>query len=246
MPRVSAWAQRGLRLRHHYANSHCSHFGLYSILYGRHPLTYVSTLEAKVPAQLCGSMRQAGYETHLLTSGTLHWQRMDRYLSPLNFDHIVTDLQGTWPERDRRVLAKLSALTHSERPVFAMAFLMSTHFDYAYPPKYERNTPAAEGSQEMWSARWKGLADRKEASERTRIRWLNRYRNALAFMDDLVGEFLEGLDRERCLVVLTGDHGESFFDDGTWLHSSRLSEIQTRVPCAIVGPGVQPAERTLP
>jgi len=39
-------------------------------------------------------------------------------------------------------------------------------------------------------------------------------------------------------VILTGDHGESLFDDGTLAHASRLSEIQTRVPFVLVGPGV--------
>src|SRR5262249_53427245 len=69
----------------------------------------------------------------------------------------------------------------------------------------------------------------------------NRYLNALGFVDDLLGDFLQGLDPTRNMVVVTGDHGESFYDDGTWMHfGGMLSEVQTRVPMVIRGPGIVP------
>jgi membrane-anchored protein YejM (alkaline phosphatase superfamily) len=67
---------------------------------------------------------------------------------------------------------------------------------------------------------------------------INRYANAASFLDEEVDQFLRGLDPQRHLIAMTGDHGESFGEDGAWVHSSRLSDAQTRVPAAIVGAGV--------
>jgi membrane-anchored protein YejM (alkaline phosphatase superfamily) len=57
-------------------------------------------------------------------------------------------------------------------------------------------------------------------------------------LDDQIGDLLDSIDLERNIVVITGDHGESFGEDGKWLHSSRLSTWQTRVPMLVLGAGV--------
>src|SRR5207244_3054465 len=66
----------------------------------------------------------------------------------------------------------------------------------------------------------------------------NRYRNSLAFTDDAVADLLERLDPRRNLAIVTSDHGNSFYDDGSWMHLGPLSEIQTRVALAMRGPGL--------
>jgi arylsulfatase A-like enzyme len=50
--------------------------------------------------------------------------------------------------------------------------------------------------------------------------------------------FIESLDPARNIVVITGDHGESFGADGTLVHGSRASEAQVRTPMVMVGPGI--------
>ncbi len=39
-------------------------------------------------------------------------------------------------------------------------------------------------------------------------------------------------------MIITGDHGQSFFEDGAWIHFGPLSEVQTRVPLIMRGPGI--------
>ena len=48
---------------------------------------------------------------------------------------------------------------------------------------------------------------------------------------------LRSIDLRHNLVVITGDHGESMGEDGVFRHTTRMSEIQMRVPCVIVGAG---------
>ena len=81
----------------------------------------------------------------------------------------------------------------------------------------------------------------KETKE-FRQAWLNRYRNTLGFLDHALADLLKNVDLNDNIVIVTGDHGESFYEDGTWLHSSRQSDIQTQVPMIIAGRGIPPGE----
>jgi membrane-anchored protein YejM (alkaline phosphatase superfamily) len=53
-------------------------------------------------------------------------------------------------------------------------------------------------------------------------------------------KLVKSIDPKRNLILITGDHGESMGEDGVFTHGSRMSEIQMRVPFAMVGPGVEP------
>lgn len=242
MPRLHAWSQQGLTFRRHYAGSNCSHLGLFALLHSRNPLLATQTLNSGLPAQLCRTFRQSGYQAHLLSSGEVEWQRMEEFMSDRNFDELQIDLQDNWPDRDLRALDRISRLSeHSDgKPNFVVAFLMSSHYDYRYPPEYEKYTPTSSGAN--FSFVELQAANPTDSSLRTA--WLNTYRNMLGFMDDALANVLERIDLSKNIVVITGDHGESFCDDGTWLHSSRLSEWQARVPMLMVGAGVPRGERT--
>jgi hypothetical protein len=234
MPRLHAWSAHGLRLARHYAGANASHFGMFALLYGRHPLLYERTLDARVPPQLTRTLRQAGYRATYLTASHRQWRRMEEFLNDRTFDAAVFEPTDDWPAADRAILRR-AARTLAERPdepQLIVTFLMSTHYPYRYPPVYERHVPAlAEGTNILANLGAQGPAFHEA------IR--NRYRNALGFADDAVGEFLAGLDPARHLVVVTGDHGESFYEDGTWLHfTGALSEVQTRVPMVMRGPGI--------
>lgn len=136
--------------------------------------------------------------------------------------------QGEWEERDRKILAESERiLGDDEKPQFLVTFLMSTHYNYRYPKEYERYTPVLDPTKIDWNL---PFSHREEL--------FNRYRNATAFLDAEVFELISRLDPSRNIIVVTGDHGESIFDDSTLSHSSRASEIQTRVPMVMVGPGV--------
>jgi hypothetical protein len=237
MPKTHQWAARGLRFTRHYAGSNSSHLGLFGLLYGRSPIVYESALESGVPPQLTTTMRRSGYRCTFLSGGTLEWVGMDKFINEQTFDRIRVDLDGDWPERDRRALAEIRRIIHTAgaTPQLVIAFLMSTHFDYQYPPEYARYTPVITDY---------GMDDPRLRDRRHEF-W-NRYRNAAGFMDDELAKLFRDLDPRQNVVVVTGDHGESLWDDATLAHSSRASEIQTRVPLAMFGPNVPAASIACP
>ena len=234
-PKLMAWVRGGTRLAFHTAGSNASHYGLYILLYGLNGLNYFATLDAGVPPTLPSALSALGYELHYLTSSIVVWQRMEDYLGPEYFN-VRTEPEGKFWERDRRTLGHASRLlAETDRPPrFLFVFLVSTHFGYQYPPEYDFFQPAIPKPSILDLS----LSDRRDEL-------LNRYRNSSRFLDDLVGTWFEEIDLTRTLVILTGDHGESLFDDGTLAHSSRLSRVQTLVPMLMAGPGI-PQGRVIP
>jgi hypothetical protein len=234
MPRLHRWSERGLRLDRHYAATNVSALGTFTLLYGRSPVVYEPTLEDSIPPQSTASLRSAGYQARFLSSVTFErWQQMGRYVNETTFDEVrFIPNDGLrykgWPSRDIAALELVrQRIESADRPQFIVAFLISLHYPYAFPPDREKYGPAMLSSNLRWSA---------EELEQLR----NRYRNAAAFMDEEVSKLIDSLDPERNLVIVTGDHGESLFEDGAIGHSSRASEYQMRVPFVMVGPGVEP------
>jgi membrane-anchored protein YejM (alkaline phosphatase superfamily) len=226
-PVAESQSQRGVRLDTHYATSNASHYGMFAMLYGRSPIFYYQTLDALEPPTLPNQLREWGYNTHYVTCTDIHWREMDRFLGPPHF--IVESMQGgSLEDCDREVVSRAATLLQpGERaPRLVLVFLMSTHFGYHYPTGVEPFGPASDPPNAL---------DLDASRDREAL--MNRYRNSAHYVDSLIGSLFDRIAFEQTLVVVTGDHGESLFDDGTIAHSSRLSEIQTRVPLAMSGPG---------
>jgi membrane-anchored protein YejM (alkaline phosphatase superfamily) len=237
MPKIDAWSGRGLRLRNHYTGSMFSEAGLFALLYGRSPLVYHAVLDAQVPPQFCETLRRSGYRCGYFTGHPKVWFRREDYLNDRFFDEFVHDDAGNWNQWDRMALANLvrAANAPGGKPLFALAFLMSSHFEYQYPPEYERHLPVSH------DLTWK-TTKMSVLGPDSREPLLNRYRNTLAFLDDELKKTIDALDPEKNVIIVTADHGESFNDDGRFGHGSVFSDVVARVPMAIVGPGIEPAE----
>jgi sulfatase-like protein len=233
MPRLSHWAEGGLVATAHDSGTIYSESGIFALLYGRNPAVFHQTLDAHVPPQLCVTLRASGYECAYFTGHPKVWMRREEFLNAETMDHFVHDDRGTWPEWDQRALdGMVQLLSTSDKPIFAVVLLMSSHFGYEYPARYEVERPVSNSTWSVTQPRSLGKAD--EAPHR------NRYHNCMRFLDDLVGDAILKLDPDRNLVVFTGDHGESINDDGRYTHGYSFAEIITRTPLALVGPGVVP------
>ena len=224
MPRLHQLADMGANFVNHYAGSNCSSLGTYGLLYARHPLQYNADIAAKVYSQACVTFKKSGYETALISSCRYNIDRMDNFMSQPPFDQDIVFIDQGWVKDDQLVLEKaVELLQSSDRPQFLTLFLMSTHFNYEYPPQYARHFPDDQNSNAI---------DVKQ----------NRYWNSVAYMDDILADFLEQIDFTKTIVVFTGDHGESLGENGVVAHGSRLSEVETHVPMVMWGPRIQQCE----
>jgi hypothetical protein len=206
MPRLWHWTeQHAHRFANHSAGTHSSQAGMFALLYGKGNLAYHQTLDAKISPLLFRMARNSGYEVGYFSGHPVTWLRREEFLSPSTVDRWVHDDTGEWTDWDRHALA--SVVQNAKRPehTLSLSFLMSSHFEYRYPPQYERHTPVAQSK--MWET------DVQALGEGDRIPHWNRYLNSMAFLDDLITDTVEALP-DDALIVITGDHGESFFDGG--------------------------------
>jgi membrane-anchored protein YejM (alkaline phosphatase superfamily) len=230
MPRLWAASEMGARFDAHYATSNASHYGLFALLYGRSPLLYFETLDTEEAPTLPSRLHKWGYSTHHLTCSDIRWREMDRFMGSEHFS--VERMRGTsFDACDRKVMSRATSLLRpGERPPrFILAFMMSTHFGYHFPAGAERFRPSAPPPNAL-----------ELDATRDFTSLFNRYRNSAHHVDTLIGDLLDEIEKKDTLIIVTGDHGESLFDDGTIAHSSLLSEIQTRVPLVLIGQGVRP------
>ena len=88
-----------------------------------------------------------------------------------------------------------------------------------------------------------------DAPELFRKKILNRYKNAVFYLDDLLTNFIAEarlLLGEDTIVVLSGDHGEEFWEHGFFGHTSNFTNSQVQVPFVMFGPGIDAAVEMLP
>jgi len=74
------------------------------------------------------------------------------------------------------------------------------------------------------------------------------YDDEVTYLDDHLGALFDALKKQglydNALIVLTGDHGEEFYEHGGWWHGTTLYEEQIAVPLVIKYPGNTPAGTT--
>jgi hypothetical protein len=246
LARLAALGASGVLAPRHYSGSNSSHLGLFSLLYARLPLVYDVVLDGGRPPAAVELFRQLGYRSAFVSSGEIEaWKRMDQFLGERVFDRVIlhtatrAPLWKQWPDCDRQTLDSIRRLASEPGPHFIVGFLMTTHFPYPYPEAFGRYGPVShEDELPSWDQLFRAPLDREKL-------W-NRYRNASLSLEAQLVDFAAGLDPARNVIAITGDHGESFGDDGALVHGSRASDAQTRVPLVVFGAGVEPTAITGP
>jgi hypothetical protein len=230
MPRLFSWSARGARFDRHFAAANGSEWGTFGLLYGLTPFRYMSIVGSRTPPTLLSTLWRWGYEAHFVTTASaVNWLFTGKFLGP-DFFTVHTHGQGAegWENDRDSVATARDLLTSGGPPKLVFIWLGATHWVYSSP-----------GSNREWSVDFVP-PPRDPAMEKRQRLWARTYAHAARYVDDLVGEWVEGLDPARNLVVVTADHGEGLYDDGSHGHGSRLSSAQIAVPFVIVGGGVAP------
>jgi arylsulfatase len=85
--------------------------------------------------------------------------------------------------------------------------------------------------------------------EAERRNMIDRYDGEIAYLDGEIGRMIDALEArgllDRTLVVVVADHGETFYEHGSWGHGHSLYEEELRVPFALVRPGSVPSGRKI-
>ncbi len=246
-PNLDALAARSVQMRRTWATATHSNYAQPAILSSLFPrrehgldvykrLDYPRVLQHDV-------FHRVGYRTGTISSQNEDWQGMRRFQTtdtPTTFwdsrsyggpqietssdqivpDAVTVDTLVDWMERK------------AGTPWAVYVNLQSTHFPYRLPPGVK--TPFGP------TGPIRGPFQYFNYQPRDRAVIVNRYDNALHYVDEQIGRIRAYLERtgqlENTLWVITADHGELFGDRGVVTHGRTLREGELRVPLLLHWP----------
>jgi arylsulfatase A-like enzyme len=162
---------------------------------------------------------------------------------------------GDAGNKDEAILARVAEFVsrERERPFLAFVRLNGAHWPYnddrwidefeaceghghgfnfgSYGIKLGR---AGEGAELTNQEAFRRLIWTGDADEETRRHRIAHYDAEVRAVDEMIGALLDGMRSsgllDRTIVLVTSDHGESFFEHGYHQHGPRLDDVVMRVP----------------
>ncbi|MBN2686007.1 MAG: sulfatase-like hydrolase/transferase [Pontiellaceae bacterium] len=251
-PNLQALSEQSTLFPLTYATANHSNYAQPSIHSSQYPLrtkalnNYTTVDYPKT--MLIDILAQSGYQTAFISSQNEDWLGMKSFIfadTELQYFRHSKDELGDDIGAESKIDDKLTcswALDYldqrdPETPVFLYMNLQRTHFPYDIPE--EADHPYQPCSTDDFQYSYFGYP-------RDQIQTVvNKYDNALHYVDEQVGTFINYLKEndlyEDSLIIVTTDHGESFYEHGLPTHSSSLYDDQIRVCTLVKEPGQQSA-----
>ncbi|MEM8670253.1 MAG: sulfatase-like hydrolase/transferase [Planctomycetota bacterium] len=226
MPSLHEYASRGIWCRQHFSSGNATTHGFFSLLNGIDASWYDSPI--RFTPVLNRIFRNQGYELGFF-AGDDQWSRfyMDDFIHPDHFD-VFDVVARNGLDSDRHAVVQAASFldepSEQRAPRVAVLYLYATHATYLSYPKDQIFQPAADdrmlypypsdAQPEVW----------------------NRYRNSARTVD----RFLSAVMQDDRIILVTGDHGEAFLEDGTIGHGTKISQVQNQTPAIAWIPGIEP------
>ncbi len=246
MPKLAHWAAGGRRFRQHLSGGNATRFGIFSLVYGLHGSYWASILNEQAPPVLVTTLVEGGYEPRVISAASMNSPEFRSTCWVSIEDSVHNQFEGAEKyERDRNVAKDFKdwlAVRDGARPFFAFALIDSPHQTYSVDPALTPYLPYEE--------RIDYLKLGGEPDDGLILRVKNRYKNSCAAADVAVGGMLAELEArglaDNTIVVVTGDHGEEFYEHGHFGHTSNFTPEQTWVSFVMRGPGIEPGDEQRP
>lgn len=232
-PSLSRFKKDNLSFPIALSNANATHISWFSLFHSQFPFYWRNDQKehrkkGSLPLHL---LKKMGYKIHVCSSTRLSYYQMDQILFGeathlANSLFIPEDEETIEPyQRDQKAMDHLLKEMGKEKGGrLFVVFLDGTHLDYSWPKEASKFFPFDD------KINYFSAAVSQSGVERIK----NRYKNALHFVDSLFGNFLNALEKttggDEAVVIVTGDHGEEFYEHGNLFHASNLSHPQMHVP----------------
>ncbi|MCW5588304.1 MAG: sulfatase-like hydrolase/transferase [Legionellales bacterium] len=232
-PNIARFAQQSIEFKQHFSGGNATLPGLFSLFYSIPSQYWTAMTASKTSPVLIDILQQFHYSIGIFASANL-------YVPPL-YENIfvkIKHLQRITPgnyavDRDRKITQEFQTfLQKHPQPKFAFLFYDSAHAYCTlqdYPQPFQ---PAIQHCNRLLLNNDTNL-----------IPYLNRYRNALHFIDGEVAKDLAAIKAQglwdNSIIIITSDHGQEFNDNhlNYWEHASNFTRYQIQVPLVIHWPG---------
>ncbi len=234
-PFIYKLSQKNLNFTQQRSGGDSTQPGIFSIFYALPANYYNPTSQAHIAPVWFDVLKHYKYDVRIDQSASMYMPSFyTNVFSSVKLPGLTTPGATSW-QRDRYIAHDMIHFINEKHhhPFFGYMFFDAVH-GYNYPKSYEKFKPAREINQAM------------AAVSRNRQPYINSYKNAVGYVDDLIHQVVDALKRKgvwnNTILVITSDHGEEFNDYGLghWGHDINLTPIETHVPLIIHWPGHAP------
>ena len=242
-PEMHAFADGARVFEDHISGGNSTRFGILSMLYGLHGSYWFPILKEGASPVLVDTLVELDYEVGVFSTASQNYPELRATAWSSVQDKVYDEFPSVeaWKRDEESSAAMIDWLktrSHHEEPFFGFLLLDAPHQTYSHPPNKTPFTPSAPEIDYMLMSR----NDGPDPAAVTSV--FNRYRNAVYHADECLGRVLAALDEtgldENTVVLVTGDHGEEFWECGFFGHTSAYTPPQVHVPLLMRGPGVEP------
>lgn len=233
MPRTWEFSKKAQKFDQHYSGGNGTRMGMFSQFYGLYGNYWFDFLFDTRPPLMMELVKNNGYDLMAYTSSRFSYPEFDHTIFAGFADNqLQSYIEGEGWERDRKNVTDLiDFVDKAKAPFFSFMFFESAHANYYFP---EESVIAPDYLDDFNYI----TVDVEKDIELIR----NRYINAVHHLDSQIGRVLNALEEqgrlEDTIVIVTGDHGEEFMENGRWGHNSTFSQEQIRVPMLVYAPGL--------
>jgi len=232
-PNIQRFSREAVVFKNHRSGGNASRFGVYTLIYGVYGRYWHPFLAERQGPVLFDELIRLGYDFKILSSSKLTNPEFRKTAFIKLHPYINDTLPGKESEERDPELAQAFITWLDERdtgkPFYSFLFFDAPHGPYRYPDAYEKFKPSNKNPNYITTGTKDAVALR------------NSYMNAIYFDDSLIGTILDTIRKkgllENTLIMITGDHGEEFYESGFWGHTSSFSKYQTQVPLVLYIPG---------
>ncbi len=232
-PTIERFKSENINFETSFANANGTHQSWFSIFYSSFPYNWKYGLENnwEKGSIALNILKKIGYKINVYSAPELKYYNMKEIL--FGKDLHLADKFKLFPhyppveacDADKQAIDELKNDIKENEKNINIIFFDSTHFIYSWP----KNQPLKfyPISEEI-----SYLTTYPSKYEIEFIK--NRYKNAVYYIDTLIDDFISYLKKNNLynnsIIIITGDHGEEFYEEGHLYHGSHLSKMQTTVP----------------
>jgi arylsulfatase A-like enzyme len=265
MPAVDSLAKESRVFVNAYSQSSQTSYAVLAPLSAHYPLRspsqYAYPENPSYPRVLIHDvLKNLGYRTAVFSSSNENWEGMIHYLQTKNLDRLFhasvfkgpTYLSpgdtffGNWVMATRHAGSVDDRFTVDEaiqwieqspdKPFFMYINLQNSHVPYRVPEGFKRRFGPEKTD---FTVRF-GYFPRDKVEEVKDL-----YADSLAYVDAQIGRLLDHLRQSRSLektvVVITGDHGQGFYEHGFAAHGGPVFDEVMKIPLIVRAPGLSPS-----
>jgi len=185
---------------------------------------------------LAEGLAAAGYQTAAFVSGPWLLPSLGLLQGFAHVDAKLTGIEGRRADSVTDAALAWLESAPSDQPLFLFVNYFDPHEPYDPPPGFDDLGHARDPfSRKAW---WvEAMAGREPVTPAERQILIDRYDGEIRAMDRQLGRLLDAISRrprgEDALIVVAADHGESFGEQGQWVHNTCLCEEQVRIPLVV-------------